>query len=125
MRNAIILGPAPPPPVDPVGVPKPPPLPTGKPPPSAPVAAPLPEGAQDLPVQEEELDPDEKRRQELLAEPAFAKFVKLYKLKVPIQSLLNQIRAAGQYKDDDMLLFATTAEIKKLKEIGEYKGTKF
>ena len=91
VQNAIIPGPPPPPPPEFKGLPKPPPLPTGKPPPSAPASIAPPPGtqaAQDVPVQEE-LDPDEKRRQELMDDAGFARFVKLYKMKVPLLSILN------------------------------------
>jgi len=37
-----------------------------------------------MPVEEEELDPDEQKRQDLLAQPEFARLVKLYKMKVPL-----------------------------------------
>jgi hypothetical protein len=37
----------------------------------------------------EELDPDEKRRQELMEKPDFARFTKLLKMKVPLLSILN------------------------------------
>jgi hypothetical protein len=94
-------------------------LPSGKPPPKAPESKGPPAGyvtQQDVnPVEEEELDPDEKRRQELLAVPDFARYVKLMKMKVPLLSILNQTRAAGVYGDDDVCLFASKADITKLK----------
>lgn len=71
------------------------------------------------------VDPDEARREELMSKPDFAKLIKLMKMKVPLQSILNQTRAVGEYSDDDVLLFATSADIDKLKKAGGYSGTKF
>jgi len=79
--------------------------------------------AQDVPAVE--LSPDEKRREELLALPDFARYVKLMKMKVPVLSILNQVRAAGIYQDDDICLFISPGEITKLKNQKEYKGTKY
>ena len=108
-------------------LPKAPPLPKGGPPPKAPASQGPPANyvteADTKPP--EELDPDEARRQELLAKPDFARFVKLMKMKVPLLSILNQTRAAGVYTDDDVCLFATKMDITKLKGQNEYKGTKF
>jgi hypothetical protein len=60
-----------------------------------------------------------------MEDPVFAKFIKLYKMKVPMHSLLNQVIAQGAYSQDDLMLFASPGEIKKLKDIGVYTGTRF
>lgn len=69
---------------------------------------------------EEPVDPDEAKRAELMEKPDFAKLVKLMKMKVPLQSILNQVRAAGIYTDDEVLLFVTPGDISKLKASGGY-----
>ena len=61
----------------------------------------------------------------MMSDPVFAKFVKLLKMKVPLLSLRNQIRAAGAYDPDDILYFASKGEINALKANGDYKGDKF
>ena len=125
VQNAFIPGPPPPPPPNITTVPKPPPVPKSNAPPPAPAAAAdnpetaaaIEKAQQDMPV-EEELDPEEKRRQELLEDPGFAKFVKLYKMKVPILSIINQVRAVGTYREEDILLFVSEGDIKRLQNMG-------
>ena len=36
-----------------------------------------------------------------------------------------QVKAQGAYAEDDIMLFATPGEVKKLKEDGIYTGTRF
>ena len=114
----MIPGPPPPPPPSILKPPKAPPPPSATAPlPTAPAAA-APEvvAAQVQDVQaEEELDPEEQERQKLLENPAFAKLVKLYKMKVPMKNILLQLAATG-FSQDDIMLFATEGEIKRLKE---------
>lgn len=88
--------------------------------------APLPAGVPDQQEAEapEQLDPDEARRQELLEDPEFAKFVKLYKMKIPLLSIRNQLRGS-KHDPDDILLFANKGDIMALKKIGDYKGDKY
>ena len=122
----------PPPPPPPGGAPPPPPPPPpgGFKPPAAPPSAmglapptslpppppPGPPGAppQDQAVAPEQLDPAEAKRQELLQDPGFAKYVKLYKMKIPLVSIRNQIRST-EYDPDDILLFAGPSDIAMLK----------
>ena len=63
----------------------------------------------------EALSPFEAKKAELENDPGFSKFVKLYKMKVPIQSLRNQIGAVGLYDPDDILYFATVSVINGMK----------
>ena len=59
-------------------------------------------------------------------DPEFAKFVKAYKVKVPLLQLRNQIRGTGgKYDPDDLLMWATKGEIENLKKIRDYKGSKY
>ena len=83
--------------------------------------------AQDVPVemQQESLDPDEARRQELMQDEAFSKLVKLYKMRIPLLNLRNQMRAGGVYDPDDILLFASKSDIKALKALKDYTGDKY
>lgn len=74
---------------------------------------------------EEEVDPIDKEKNKLMEDPVFAKFVKLYKMRVPMQNLLLQIKAQGAYSEDDIMLFATPGEVKKLKASGVYTGKRF
>ena len=53
------------------------------------------------------LSAKEKRKEELEADPAFSKFLKLLKMKVPMQNLFLQVKAGGVYSQDDLLLFAS------------------
>ena len=73
----------------------------------------------------EALSPFEAKKAELEADPGFAKFIKLYKMKVPMQSLRNQIGAVGIYDPDDILCFATVSAINAMKARKEYTGTKY
>jgi len=57
-------------------------------------------------AQPEELDPAEAKKEELMQDPQFAKYVKLYKMKVPLLNIRIQIRAAGIFDPDDILMFA-------------------
>lgn len=137
--NANLRGPPPPPP-PPGGAPpppppppaaggKPPPLPSGaqapSPPPAPSGGPPPPGGAPDQAEAPEQLDPDEARRQELLQDPGFAKYVKLYKMKVPLLSIRNQLKGTMSHNPDDILLFASGPDISRLKEVGDYKGDKY
>ena len=127
-NNCLIPGPPPDPPPNILKPPKAPPAPKGNiPVPAAPAAA-APEvvaaQVQDVP-QEQNLDPIEAEKEKLLEDPVFAKFIKLYKMRVPMRNLLMQIKAGGQYSQDDIMLFATPGEVKKLKEDGIYTGTRF
>ena len=71
------------------------------------------------------LNPIDARKEELMGDPDFAKFVKAYKVKVPLLQLRNQIRSTGKYDADDILMWATVGEIENLKKIGDYKGNKY
>ena len=71
------------------------------------------------------VDPIEARKQELLADPDFAKFVRAYKNRVPLLAIRNQIRAAGMFDPDDLLMFASANDIANLKKTGDYKGDKY
>ena len=112
----MMSAPPPPPPV-PVAGNMPPPLPVGA---TAPPLAGAGDG-QDV-AAPEELDPIEAKKEELLADPAFAKFVKLYKMKVPLLNIRLQMRAGGVFDPDDILIFASKGDINQLKKIGEYTG---
>ena len=57
--------------------------------------------------------------------PEFAKYVKVYKMKVPLVAIRNQMRAGGKFNPDDILLFASGADIHQLKACGDYKGSEF
>lgn len=125
VQNAFIPGPPPNPPPNMTTLPKPPPVPKSMAPPPLPApasddpetAAAIAAAVQDMPV-EEELDPEEKRKQELLDDPGFAKFIKLYKMKVPILSILNQVRAVGAYREEDILLFVSEGDTARLRKMG-------
>lgn len=71
------------------------------------------------------LDPIEARKEELMADPGFSKFVRIYKNKVPLLAIRNQMRAAGIYDPDDILMFALPSDIANLKKLGDYKGDKY
>ena len=58
-----------------------------------------------------------------MEDPEFARFVRAYKVKVPLLQLRNQIKSTGKYDPDDILMFATKTEIQTLKKIGDYKGS--
>ena len=96
----------------------PPPLPVSA---TAPPLADAGADAQDV-AAPEELDPVEAKKEELLADPAFAKFVKLYKMKVPLLNIRLQMKAGGIFDPDDILIFASKGDISNLKKIGEYTG---
>jgi len=52
------------------------------------------------------LTEEEKRKQELEADPDFMKFVRLYKvIKVPLANIKQKMKAEGKYKPIDMDLF--------------------
>ena len=127
--GSVKLGPPPSAPPVAKTVPKPPPVPpkTYKKPPPAPVFNSKPVGY----VTEEDVhgpkkvDPLDAMREKLLANPEFAKFPKMMKMKVPLLSILNQTRAAGKFSDDDICLFASKGEIEGLKKVGNYKGKLF
>ena len=69
------------------------------------------------PVEEKKVeDPHAKRKEELLANPDFAKIPKMIKMKVPLMSILNQVRPAGKFKDDDVCIFASKSDIDNLKK---------
>ena len=55
-----------------------------------------------------------------MANPDFAKFTKLMKMKIPLFNILLQTRAAGKFSDDDICLFATKSDIAALKKGGSY-----
>ena len=57
--------------------------------------------------------------------PEFAKYVRLMKMKVPLQSLMLEIKANKNIKEDDLLLFAKPAEIEKMKNLKLYTGKRF
>ena len=52
------------------------------------------------------MTPEDKKREQLKADPEFARFIKVLKVKVPLLSIRNQIRAGGKFDPDDILLFA-------------------
>jgi hypothetical protein len=60
-----------------------------------------------------------------MQDPMFAKYVKLYKMKVPLLNIRIQMRAAGVYDPDDILLFAQKSDIENLKRLGDYKGDQY
>lgn len=60
-----------------------------------------------------------------MQDEAFSKLVKLYKMRIPLLNLRNQMRAGGIYDPDDILLFASKPDIAALKKIGDYKGDKY
>lgn len=60
-----------------------------------------------------------------MSDPGFAKYVKLYKMKVPLLSIRNQMKGTMTHNPDDLLLFADKGDIEKLKKVGDYKGDKF
>jgi hypothetical protein len=60
-----------------------------------------------------------------LLNPDFAKYVKIYKMRVSLLAIRNQIRAEGKFNPDDMLPFADKDDIYELKKVGDYKGTQF
>ena len=60
-----------------------------------------------------------------MADPQFATYVKLYKMKVPLLNIRIKMRAAGVYDPDDILYFATKGDITTLKKSGDYKGDEF
>lgn len=101
-NNCLIPGPPPPPPPSIMNPPKAPPPPSA----SAPVpAAPAAAGAEVLAAQVTEadtameLDPIEAEKEELLKNPAFARLIKLYKMKVPMKNILLQLAATGFSQD--------------------------
>lgn len=117
-NNCLIPGPPPPPPPSILTPPKAPPPPSA----AAPVpAAPKPAGAEVLAAQvteadtAEELDPIEAEKQKLMENPAFARFIKLHKMKVPMKNILLQLGGSG-FTQDDLLLFAGENEIAALKK---------
>jgi len=98
--------------------------PKAPPPPSAtaPVpAAPAAAGAEVLAAQVTEadtaieLDPIEAEKEELLKNPAFARLIKLYKMKVPMKNILLQLAATG-FSQDQLMIFAGENEIANLKK---------
>tara|TARA_B110000285_G_scaffold227713_1_gene289458 strand:- start:152 stop:628 length:477 start_codon:yes stop_codon:yes gene_type:complete len=117
-NNCLIPGPPPPPPPSILTPPKAPPPPSA----AAPVpAAPKPAGAEVLAAQvteadtAEELDPIEAEKAKLMENPAFARLVKLHKMKVPMKNILLQLAATG-FGQDDIMLFAGENEIASLKK---------
>lgn len=60
-----------------------------------------------------------------MADPGFAKYVRIYKNKVPLLAIRNQMRAAAVYDPDDILMFAQPSDISNLKKLGDYKGDKY
>lgn len=126
-NNCLIPGPPPSPPPSILNPPKAPPPPSA----AAPVpAAPKPAGAEVLAAQvteadtAEALDPIEAEKEKLMENPAFARLIKLYKMKVPMKNILLQLAATG-FSQDDLMIFAGPNEIANLKKQGIYTGTRF
>ncbi len=47
------------------------------------------------------------KKDELTSDPEFSKFIKLYKMKVPLLNIRIKIRSLGEFNPDDILLFAS------------------
>lgn len=92
-------GPPPPPGANippPPGAPPPPPGSIAPPPPGASVGP----SADAPPAAEAEMDPVEKKKQELEADEEFCKFIKYLKLKIPLANIKRKMEEAGYNKDD-------------------------
>jgi hypothetical protein len=60
-----------------------------------------------------------------MSDPEFSKFIKLYKMKVPLLNIRINIRSLGKFNPDDILLFASKQDIANLKKLGDYAGTEY
>ena len=64
------------------------------------------------------MSPADQKKAELLKDPDFAKIVKSLKMKAPIQQIITKVKAEGRFKVEDVLLFATEGEVKRVQEMG-------
>ncbi len=62
-------------------------------------------------------DPIEARKEKLMADPGFSKFVRIYKNKVPLNAIRNQMRAVSIYDPYDILMFILPSDIANLKNL--------
>ena len=65
------------------------------------------------------------KKDELTSDPEFSKFIKLYKMKVPLLNIRIKIRSLGEFNPDDILLFESKKDIANLKKLGDYTGTEY
>ena len=77
---------------------------------------------------EEKKVPDEEFKEEkdkLRENPDFSKYIKLLKMKVPMQQIFLRIKAEGKFTEDDILMFGTKRDVENMKNMKLYTGTKF
>jgi hypothetical protein len=65
-------------------------------------------------VEEEELDPKEKRKRELEEDEDFKKYIKFLKIKIPLVNIKRKMKEEG-LDPDDIDLFADSAALAKYK----------
>jgi len=60
-------------------------------------------------------------KKELESNPDFAKFLKLLKMNVPLESVMVKVKVAG-FKDEDILHFVSAAEAERVKPKNDEKA---
>ena len=64
-------------------------------------------------------------KDKLRANPDFNKYIRLLKMKVPMQQIFLKIKAEGIFSEDDILMFGTKRDIDQMKSMKLYTGTRF
>lgn len=66
------------------------------------------------------MDPEQAKKEELESNPEFKKVLKALKMGIPAMQIRNNMRIAGKFDPDDLILFCSSDQIMMLKKNGDY-----